>query len=118
MPEELTFDQNTGLIRIRAWGDETILDWTTSKREILRLHDELGASKLFVDARELIGAPSLLDILEFGDTWPENVRAAVLVGKGTPEDVLFLDATATHRHKPIRIFYDENEALVWLQQPA
>lgn len=118
MPEELTFDPSTGLVRIRAWGDETILDWTESKREIMRLHEEYNASRLFVDAREMVAAPSVLDILDFGDSWPEDVRAAIVIGKDTPEDVLFLDATATYRHKPMRIFYDENEAMTWLQGPA
>ncbi len=118
MPEELTFDPTTGLMRIRAWGDETILDWTESKQEILRLHEQHGASKLFVDAREMVAAPSVIDILDFGDNWPRDIRAAILIGKGTPEDVLFLDATATYRHKPMRVFYDETEALSWLQQPA
>ena len=75
MPEELTYDPSTGLIRIRAWGDETILDWTESKREIMRLHKEHNASRLFVDAREMHAAPSVLDILDFGDTWPQDVRA-------------------------------------------
>lgn len=118
MPEELTFDPSTGLIRIRAWGDETILDWTESKREILRLHEKHGASRLFVDAREMLAAPSVLDILDFGETWPQNVRAAILIGKGTPEDVLFLDATSTRLHKPMRVFYDEKEAMTWLQEPT
>ncbi len=118
MPEELTFDPSTGLIRIRAWGDETIRDWTESKREILRLREEHDARRLFVDAREMVAAPSALDILDFGDTWPQDVRAAILIGRDTPEDVLFLDATATHRHKPIRVFYDAKEAMNWLYEPA
>ncbi len=118
MPEELTFDPSTGLIRVRAWGDETILDWTESKREIMRLYKEYNASRLIVDACEMVAAPSVLDILDFGDSWPEGVRAAIVIGKDTPEDVLFLDATATYRHKPMRIFYDENEAMKWLQGPA
>jgi len=116
MPEELTFDPSTGLIRIRAWGDEFITDWVASRNEILRLNAANGANRLFVDAREMVGVPSVLDILDFGDAWPENVRAAILIGKGTPEDVMFLDETATHRHKPIRVFYDEDEAMRWLQE--
>jgi len=118
MPEELTYDSSAGLIRIRAWGDETILDWTESKREIMRLHKKYNASRLFVDAREMLAAPSVLDILDFGDTWPQDVRAAILIGKSTPEDVMFLDATATFRHKPMRIFYDEKEAMNYLRQPT
>ena len=118
MPEELTFDPSTGLVRVRAWGDETILDWTKSKQEILRLHERHGTNKLFVDAREMVAAPSVVDILDFGDNWPRDIRAAILIGKGTPEDLLFLDATATYRHKPMRVFYDEREALSWLQKPG
>lgn len=117
MPEELTFDPGAGLVRIHAWGDETIRDWTESKQEILRLHEQHGVSRLFVDARKLVGAPSVMEILDFGDSWPQDIRAAILIGKSTPEDVLFLDTTATYRHKPMRVFYDEEEALAWLQEP-
>ena len=117
MPEEVTFDPDNRLIRIRAWGDETIRDWTESMREILRLQKEHDVSRLFVDARALVHAPSVIDILDFGDAWPQDIRAAILIGKDTPEDVLFLDATATHRHKPMRVFYDAKEALRWLHEP-
>jgi len=118
MPEELSYDVKSGLIRIRAWGDESIVDWAESKSEILRLHKEHGASMLIVDARELVSAPSVLDILEFGDTWPQTIRAAILIGRETPDDVLFLDATATHRHKPMRVFYEKKEAMDWLHERA
>ena len=114
MPETLTFDPKTGLMRIRAWGTEEVDDWIASRQEILRLHAEHGASKLFVEATDLEGAPSVLDILDFGDSWPEEIRAAILVSKNTPEDVMFLDSVAVHRHKPMRIFYDEDEAMQWL----
>ena len=104
-------------MRVRAWGDEAITDWLASRREILRLNELHGATRLFVDARELEAAPPILDILDFGDDWPRNVRAAILIGKGTPEDVLFLDSVAVHRHIPMRVFYDEDEAMRWLTDP-
>ncbi len=116
MPETVTFDPDTGLVRIRAWGNESVNDWIASKQEILRLHAEYGATKLFVEARELEGAPSVLDILDFGDSWPDEIRAAILISRKTPEDVMFLDSVAVHRHKPMRIFYDKDEAMEWLYE--
>ena len=114
MPETLTFDPDTGLMRIHAWGKEAVDDWIASRQEILRLHAEHGASRLFVEARDLEGAPSVLDIFDFGDSWPDEIRAAIVVGRNTPEDVMFLDSVAVHRHKPMRVFYDEDEAMRWL----
>ncbi len=114
MPETLTFDPSTGLMRIRAWGNEVVSDWIASREEVLRLHAEHGASKLFVEAREVKSAPSVLDILDFGDSWPAEIRAAIVISSDTPEDVMFLDSAAVHRHKPMRIFYDEDEAMRWL----
>ncbi len=36
----------------------------------MRLHKEYNASRLIVDAREMVAAPSVLDILDFGDSRP------------------------------------------------
>lgn len=117
MAEEVTYDPASRLMRVRAWGDDPISDWMVSKQEVVQLHETHGADRLLVDVREQKAAPALFDILDFGDAWPTTIRAAVLVGKDTPDDMTFLETVATHRRKSIRVFFSESEALDWLNQP-
>lgn len=116
MPEEIDFDDETGLVRIRVWGHDPIEDWIASKREVIRLHEAYGASRLLVDVRRQETAPSVLDIYEFGERWPKSIRAAILMGPETSEDVTLFETAAINRAKDVRIFFDEADALLWLER--
>ena len=43
MPEEVNYNDKTGLIRIRVWGDDPIEDWIASRNEVIRLHEKYAA---------------------------------------------------------------------------
>lgn len=115
MPEEVSYDRAADLIRIRVWGDDPIEDWQSSKQAVVRLHETHGTSMLLVDAREQQTAPSLTDIFDFAEDWPQDIRAAILVGENTTDDIAFLETAAVNRGKEIHLFYDESEALSWLR---
>ena len=115
MPEEVNYNKKTGRIRIRAWGDDPIEDWIASRDEVFRLRDVHGASKLLVDVREQVTTPSVSDIFQFGEDWPQDIRLAILMGEQTSEDVIFLETVAINRAKQVRVFYDEDDALGWLK---
>lgn len=115
MPEEVSYDHNADLIRIRVWGDDPIEDWLSSKQEVIRLHEMHGTSMLLVDVREQESAPAILDIFDFAEDWPQEIRVAILAGENTVDDVAFLETAAINRGKEMRLFYDESEALGWLR---
>jgi len=114
MSEEVDFDDKSGLIRIRVWGDDPIENWIASRNEVIRLHEAHDACRLLVDVREQESTPTILDIFEFGESWPSAIRAAILMGANTSDDVVFLETVAVNRAKQIRVFYDEEDALRWL----
>lgn len=115
MSQEITYDADGQLIRVRAWGHASINDMIASKVEIMRLNEIHGANTLIVDAREQETGPELFDIFDFGDAWPIEIRVAILAGSKTPKDILVLETVAVQRGKEIRVFYSESEALGWLQ---
>lgn len=115
MPEEVTYEQDTKLIRVRAWGEDTIEDWVASREQVIELHKTHGAFMLLVDVREQETVPSLLDIFDFGESWPREIRAAILADEQSSEDLTILETVATSRAKEMRVFYDEDMALSWLR---
>lgn len=115
MPEKVTYDLDTGLIRVRAWGQGTIDEWNASKTRVLELHARHGASMLLVDTREQQKAPNTAELFDFGTHWPREIRLAILVGESTKSDQHFLETVAVNRGLPIRIFSSEVEALAWLR---
>ncbi|MGI9233882.1 MAG: hypothetical protein ACR2RD_09665 [Woeseiaceae bacterium] len=115
MSQEITYDADGRLIRITVWGQVSINDMVASRVESMRLHDIHGANTLIVDAREQETGPALFDIFDFGDAWPVAIQVAILVGRKTPEDLLFMETVAMQRGKKMRIFFSETEALDWLQ---
>jgi len=116
MPEEVTYEPHTDLIRVRAWGDDPIENWIASREQIVGLHKAHGAFKVLVDARELSTTPSLVDIFDFGEEWPREIRVALFIGADTPDDVAYLETVAIGRAKQIQIFFDEDAALNWLRE--
>lgn len=115
MPEEISYDRDANLIRIRVRGDDPIEDWLSSRQEVVRLHERHGASMLLVDVREQESAPAILDIFDFAEDWPQEILLAILAGENTTNDIAFLETAAMNRGKKVRLFYDEREALAWLR---
>ena len=101
-------------MRLRVWGHDPIDEWLESRRQVIELYEKHGATQILVDAREQESAPGVLDVFDFGEDWPQGVRAAILVSEDTPQDTLFLEAAAANSGRSIRMFFDENEALRWL----
>lgn len=82
----------------------------------MRLHEIHGVNTLIVDAREQETSAALFDIFDFGDAWPVAIQVAILAGSKTPEDLMVIETVAMQRGKKMRIFFNETEALDWLQE--
>ncbi len=116
MTEQVSYDAEKQLIRVRTWGNDPIEDWFSSKTEVMQLHETHGASMLLGDVREMESAPTLFDILDFGDAWPATICTAILMGTNTPADVMLMETVGVNRGKQVRIFFSEAEALTWLDE--
>jgi hypothetical protein len=114
MPEEVTYDAGSKLIRVRAWGRDTIADWRKSQQQVEKLQAQHGATKLLVDVREQESAPSALEIFDFGADWPAEIQVAIVTGTQTRSEQYFLETVARNRGKKMRLFSNVEEALSWL----
>ena len=114
MGEQLTYDADSRLMRVRVWGHDSIGDMQAQRLEVIRLHEAHGADALLVDVREQTSSAPLFDLFDFGDTWPTAIQVALLVSTTTPDDILFLETVAMQRGKKMRVFFSETEALDWL----
>jgi len=116
MGEEITYNADSRLMRVRVWGHDPISDMLASRAEIMQLHATHGATLLIVDVREQKTAASLFDIFDFGDSWPTEITVALLASAKTPDDIVMLETIAMQRGKRMRVFFSETEALDWLQE--
>jgi hypothetical protein len=116
MPEEVYYDADNMLMRIKVWGDDPIDDWIASRKQVVQLYEKHGAVMLLVDVRDQESAPGIMDVFDFGEDWPQEIRLAILIGENTPDDVQFLESVAVNHGKNIRIFYEEAECLRWLKE--
>ena len=116
MPEEVTFDSERHLMRVRSWGKCTIQDWESSKAQVLQLNSEHVCDKLLVDVRDQDAAPEAGAVYFFGTNWPNSIRAAVLGRPATLKAQNFLGMVARNRGIPIMVFTDEAEATEWLNR--
>lgn len=117
MPEKVSYDSDRALITVEVWGIDPIEDWHASRAEVMQLHKRHGVTRVFVDAREQETVPPVAEIFEFGETWPDALSMAILVGENTLDDVRLLETIGQNRSKRIRIFYEPAEALDWLGIP-
>lgn len=116
MSEAVSYDADNQVMHVRVWGHDSISEMLASRAEVTRLYETHGTSRLIVDARDQETAPALFDIFDFGETWPRNIRVAILASSKTPEDILILETVANHRGKTIRVFFKEAEALEWIKE--
>ena len=114
MPEEVTFDSEKHLMRVRSWGECSIQDWESSKAQVLQLNSEHDCNILLVDVREQEASPKTMEILQFGANWPRSIRVALLIGPATLKDQNFLETVAVNRGIPMKDFTEEDEAMEWL----
>ena len=116
MPEEVIYDERSQLIRVRAWGRDTIQDWESSKAKVMKLYACHGCRRLLVDTCEQESAPGTIEIFDFGTNWPSDIRCAIVVGERTHDQQQFLETVACNRGLPIKVFASDNEALQWLHK--
>ncbi len=114
MPEEVSYDRDANLIRVRAWGVDNIQTMLDSRNEVMRLAEKHQVFAVLVDVRELEVTASILDIFDFGQDFPPELKTALLAGEDTNEDVLFVETVAVNRSRQMQVFYDEDEAMRWL----
>ena len=117
MPETVTFDEDLGIVRIVSHGDITVQDLTTSLASALKIHQQKGTTRGFVDATGVTSYPSSFNIHDFGTqavSSLKTIRVAIAVPPGLFNAPGIFETVVRNRGANLRIFDSTAAALAWL----
>jgi hypothetical protein len=117
MPETVTLDEDLGIVRIESYGDVTAEDLKATLASALRIHQERGFTRGFVDATKVTSYPSTFSIHDFGLQAVESIsriKVAIAAPTGKLNDPVFFETVLRNRGINIRVFDSPEAALGWL----
>lgn len=122
MPEEVSFDAENEVIRIKSVGDVPTSEWKKSMVKVLELKEKHRINCLLVDSKEQVSTLEYGEIFEFAKEFPKDIKMALLVediAGGAPHTTepkqRFLEAIASQEQVIVKSFVDEGEAVRWLK---
>ena len=119
MPEDVTVLEDLQIIQVHSYGDVTLDDLEGSLEAIIRIREERGLSRVFVDATEETSLPPAFSAYEFGKQiadFVRGLRVAVVGSKMLAEDMRFIETVAQNREAVLKIFETVEDALTWLMK--
>ncbi|MCP4296394.1 MAG: hypothetical protein GY786_12370 [Proteobacteria bacterium] len=117
MPEKVTLDEDLGIVRIESYGDVTAEDLRATLASALRIHQERGLTRGFVDETKVTSYPSTFSIHDFGLQAAEllrGIKVAIAAHPGIITDPGFFETVARNRGANLRVFDSPDAALAWL----
>ena len=117
MPETVILDEDLGIVRIESYGDITAEDLRASLASALRIHQERGLTRGFVNATKVTSYPPTFAIHDFGSQAAKSLRG-IKVAIATPPGILndsgFFETVVRNRGVNLRVFDSPDAALAWL----
>ena len=117
MPETVTVRDDLQIIQVESFGDIGIEDFKRTLEMILKLHQERGFTKLFVDGTRQESVPDTMPVFEFGvDVTKaiQKVKIALAISSKTWRESQFFVNVARNRGAYIEMFDSADKALDWL----
>jgi len=119
MPENVTINEQDGIIQIDFYGSVHETDLNQSFMSVLMIVEEKGLNKVLVNAtRQTSLSPSAMDLQNFIlklSIRARNMKHAVVASTQTFESLYFLEAVSVARGVNLQIFSSHNTALAWLK---
>ena len=117
MPDIIHVLEDEGFIRVHSHGVVTAKDVRSTIERIVEANRSQGINKVLVDTREQQRMPSTHSILTLFGDYPRGIRTALVMrpGQATAADIRFAENIARNRARPIKAFFDEQQALDWLR---
>ncbi len=119
MPEEVTIREELQVIQVKSWGDITKEDFKNTLDAILRIREDQGLTKVFVDATRVTSYPSTISIFEFGSEAADplrGIRLAIASPPGQRDEPVFFETVTCNRGARVRAFDSPDAALAWLSK--
>ena len=117
MPEDVTIREDLQVIQVTSHGTITKGDFEASLDALLRIRDEQGLTRVFVDATKVTSYPSTMSIFDFGLKAAgaiRGIRLAIATPPGIRDDPAFFENVMRNRGGSVRVFDSPDAALMWL----
>ena len=117
MPEEVTVIEDLQIIKVDSYGDVTAEDLKESLEAVVRIRQERGFTRVFVDATKETSLPDTFSAFKFGERMANAIRGlrvAVVGSKMLAKDLEFIQTVAQNRGGIIQVFDTKEDALAWL----
>jgi len=119
MPEEVTIGNDLETIQVKSCGDITLEDLKKTLDSILRIKEDRGLTKVFVDTTTVTSYPSTFPVFEFGAQAAcslRGVKIAIVAVSGTRNDVRFFETVVRNRGGDVSLFDSPTAALAWVTE--
>ena len=118
MPEEVLIREDLQVIQVNSRGDITTVDFNRTLEDLLRIQQDQGLNKVFVDATRVISYPSTFSIFEFGSEAAKalkDIQFAISVLPGQRSNTEFFETVMRNRGARVSILDSPDDALAWLR---
>lgn len=118
MPDKFQINEKLGLLEITSTGIVTADDIDDSIEKSKAAFEKLGINKLIVDTTKQEKMPGTVSIHRIFSNFPRNISLALVAERNqlTENDIIFGENVAVNRGVRMRIFYNREEAIKWLNE--
>lgn len=118
MPDKFEINEKLGLMEIYSYGIVTAEDIDQSIEKAQNALKKYGLNKLLVDSRKQEKMPGAVSIFRIFSNFPRHISLAILAEKKqvTVNDIIFGENVAVNRGIRMRVFYDREAAVEWLNE--
>ena len=119
MPEFVTVREHEGIIQIVSIGDVSEQELHHSLERVLKLKQNLGLTRVLVDATEQVSLPRTASLYWFGSKLSSealDMRHAIVVTRDQMEDLRFVWTVGQNRGLQIQLFVSRDDAVSWLKE--
>ena len=117
MPERVSILEDLKIIKVDSYGDVSIADLKQSMEKVIKIHQEKGLTKVFIDASKETDLPSTFPVFDFGTELAQilgKLKFAVVTAPKLKGILRFLETVTVNRGAQVRMFDSADSALAWL----
>ena len=117
MPERVTIREDVQVIQVDSWGDVRMEDLKATHEEVLKIRQERGLSRVFVDATKQTSLPSAMPVFRVGEDLARDfadLRFALVRSPVLKEKTRFFETVVQNRGAKIQVFDSAEAARAWL----
>ena len=110
--------EDRGIIEIYSYAKSSKEDIAKAISEAQQIFADRGFNKILTDTSKQDAMPSTIDIFDLFSNFPREFRTAMVLDKNqkTEKDLSFAETVAVNRGIQIKIFFDRELALQWLDE--